>query len=192
MELMTVALINAAVLGTPIVIGISWWIWFRRDRTLSPRWRVHVLLTSLIAISVNALMFYAWFAHARIVENATATSDLRNTIANLELRNTLGNYVALPPRHTGASWSNRRLGAQRALCLRSRRLWDSSFGLVSLFCDTSQLIAPRNSSRDVTSDSSISRWPTCSRNTTVQRLAEVPGRFPHPSISPPGRRLSRQ
>ena len=100
MELMTVALINAAVLGTPIVIGISWWIWFRRDRTLSPRWRVHVLLTSLIAISVNALMFYAWFAHARIVENATGYLGLEEYNSELGIEE----YVRELRRSTPSSY----------------------------------------------------------------------------------------
>ena len=78
--------INAAVLCTPIVIGVAWWIWLH-DRTILPRWRVHLVLTSLMAVSVNALVYYAWLAHSILASGSDSSSVLKNT---------LGTYIAVP------------------------------------------------------------------------------------------------
>jgi hypothetical protein len=82
-----IAIINAAVLGSPILIGTSWWLWARRDRTRLPRWRVTVLLVSLITASANGLLFYAWAIYAAIDPDSSAS---------LLWKNPLGNYVGLP------------------------------------------------------------------------------------------------
>jgi hypothetical protein len=70
------------LLGTPIAIGIAWWIWLEGDReTRALRviggaarapapWRVRVLLLSLAAGSANALIFYAWLAY-RLLSGAS-------------------------------------------------------------------------------------------------------------------------
>lgn len=125
MDLITKAIVNAAVLGTPIVIGICWWIWFRRDRALSPRWRVQVLLIGLSAVSANAILYYAWFAYSMMASNSDAPSELKNT---------LGTYIAIPLVMTALAGAI-AVTAPRAFCLRSRRSWDSFFGSVWVFCD---------------------------------------------------------
>jgi hypothetical protein len=86
MDVITIAMINAAVLGTPILIGISWWNWLRRDRALRSR-RVQSLRIGLAAASANALMYYGWCAYATVASNS-------DTI--WQLNNTLGNYIAVP------------------------------------------------------------------------------------------------
>lgn len=75
-------MINGAVLGTPLVIAIGWWLWFRRDRRLSTRWRVQVLLIALLAVSANAILYYGWFAYGTMASDGDAVSELKNTLAN--------------------------------------------------------------------------------------------------------------
>jgi hypothetical protein len=74
-------LVNGAVL-TPFAIGVSWWLWLRRDRRLPTRLRVNVLLIALLAVTANAILFYRWFAYATMAMDAGAASVLSNTLGN--------------------------------------------------------------------------------------------------------------
>jgi hypothetical protein len=86
-EMIAIGVINVAILCSPLVIGISWWIWFRRDRKLLPASRARILLIGLGAVSANALMYYAWLIYSSIP---------RSSDVAWELKSTLGNNVAVP------------------------------------------------------------------------------------------------
>ena len=53
--------------GTPIVIGITWWMWLQTKPATHPRWRAAALLLGLVAVTANGVMFYSWIGYRGIV-----------------------------------------------------------------------------------------------------------------------------
>lgn len=59
----TILVVIVPVFGTPIVVGLAWWVWFRTGRTASPTWRRVAWFIGLLAASANATMYYAWLTY---------------------------------------------------------------------------------------------------------------------------------
>lgn len=79
-------LINAAVFGTPVVVGLMWLVWLRGDRILLHQWRGKTLLVGMVAASSNAVMFYSYLVYSKTVEGA----DPDGAIMSM-----LGNYIGI-------------------------------------------------------------------------------------------------
>jgi hypothetical protein len=75
-------MINASILGSPLVIGVGWGLWLRRDGALSRGWRFRVLLMALIAVSANAIVYYTWFAYGTMASDTDAVSQWKNTLGD--------------------------------------------------------------------------------------------------------------
>ena len=81
-------LLNAAFLGTPILVAATWWRWLTKaNEQQLPSWRVSAVLVGAIAISVNAVLYYSWTAYAFTLTHMEDAADFRNK---------LGNNVGLP------------------------------------------------------------------------------------------------
>jgi hypothetical protein len=66
------AIIILALLGTPISVGLAWWIWSLRDRSAAyEKSRTGLLLIGLCAASLNGLMYFSWLAF-RLTAGGTA------------------------------------------------------------------------------------------------------------------------
>jgi len=80
-------LLSWAFIGTPFLVGATWWKWLEtRRQQPSPPSRVAAVLVGAIAATVNAALFYGCVVYAWKVTPEAAS----------ELRNTLGNFVAIP------------------------------------------------------------------------------------------------
>ena len=47
-------------LGPPVVLGVTWRVWFRRERAVSPQWRAVAIRLGLLAATANVVIFYTW------------------------------------------------------------------------------------------------------------------------------------
>jgi hypothetical protein len=76
--------------GTPIVVGILWWMWFRSNRKAHSRWRAAALLVAIVAVSANGVMFYSWVAYLTMVaDEASNTSPIYSVLGSI------ADYLAL-------------------------------------------------------------------------------------------------
>jgi hypothetical protein len=62
------------LIGTPIVVGIAWWMWFRSNRAALWRWRAVALLVSLVAVSANAVMYCSWVVYLTILADESSNN----------------------------------------------------------------------------------------------------------------------
>ena len=115
MDVIVLTMMRLALWGTPVAVSICWWIWFRRGVKSLPQWRMLFLLIGLIAISANALIYYAWVYYSQVTYE-TSASSLEPSI----VRGTLGNNVAVPlvTLHSLAQSSERGQPVRCLPCLR--------------------------------------------------------------------------
>ena len=59
-----------SLIGTPLSVGLAWWLWSRRDVSSLYAWRRHFTMTGLVAASANAAMYYVWLS-CRVVAGGT-------------------------------------------------------------------------------------------------------------------------
>jgi hypothetical protein len=50
-------------IGPPVCVGAAWWLWPRSQRDATKKWRSWVLLTGILAGSINVLVFYSLLLH---------------------------------------------------------------------------------------------------------------------------------
>jgi hypothetical protein len=71
--------------GTPLIVGWCWLMWMRTPG--GSAWRKWTLFAGLVAVSLNAVVFYAWVLYA---------SGHHYSDASWQLGELLGNHLALP------------------------------------------------------------------------------------------------
>jgi hypothetical protein len=68
----------------PILLGITWWGWFRSPRIRSPKWRVILFFSGLCAATANVVLFWGWVVWLRFHYNP-ASWKVRDTVSDLGL-----------------------------------------------------------------------------------------------------------
>ena len=72
----------AGMVGSPVLLGLSWWGWHRDPRIQSPKWRSALLLSGLCAATGNLIVWWAWVAWLRFHYNPASwrTRDIASDI----------------------------------------------------------------------------------------------------------------
>ena len=82
MSLEAFLLFSFPFFGTPIVVGLAWWAWFKRASTHSSRWRAVMLFIGLAAVSIDAAMYYGWFAYHTATNGSAFAWSLKDVVAD--------------------------------------------------------------------------------------------------------------
>jgi hypothetical protein len=83
MNVESFVLFTFPLVGTPVMVGFAWWAWSRNAATsLSSRWRTAVILIGLTAVSLDAAIYYGWFAYRTVTDGSAAAWSLKETLAD--------------------------------------------------------------------------------------------------------------
>ena len=78
MDLNTTFVLAVFYLGPPIVVGIAWWVWLRRNLAASPKWRAVAIPMGLLADGTNVLMFYTWVVYRAVAGSAPRVWEVKD------------------------------------------------------------------------------------------------------------------
>jgi hypothetical protein len=74
-------LLAFVMLATPVLIGLSWRA-RQKHGMKSPRLRAGALLAALIAVSINAAIYYCWLAYRLLAGGSDLTWSMRGFLAD--------------------------------------------------------------------------------------------------------------